>query len=765
MRNLAIISFSFAFGICFMAYLPFGTWPLWVSGILLCIAVFVTFPKKYTYFRRHKRMRLHLMLSLFSFAAALLYFSGYRMLIQQPVLAHCGGEDYFCGTVCEYPMESTYGAKVTIELDGYRHAKAIYYGDGNLLDLEPGQVISGKATWNDSSHIHDDDVMTFTSRGVYALLYSKGGLQIANGRSWHYLPQQAAHALKEKIAAIWHDDNSAMSFVTAELTGDKTKIAEEYSIAMSEVGLTHLFAVSGLHCAFLVSLISLLIPARFRRLGCGITIFVLLFYMVMVGLTPSVVRACIMQIFWLIAPLFRRESDGLTSLGAALLVILLCNPFAIASISLQLSFGATLGMILFAHRIYDILQGWYHGERRICKRTLAFVAANVGVTLSAMLITAPLTAYYFGTLALLSPIASLFAVPVAGWNFMISFLTVLLGFVNLPAAVFVSAISKYCCHFVLGMAHILMRIPYHAVYFTNHTLYYWLGGVYAALAVCLVTKCRFFWYLLSGVAAIIALIVLVHCNIAQYHADSFNMMSFDVGEGAGTAFYDDQGHAVLVDCGSSKSYVDAGKHVADQLLSMGISQLDGIILTHFHADHTSGLVEIMTRLSVNQIYLPDIEDEDGVKDKIFTYAENNGIDINIVCTKTVLNWDKSKITIYPPLGRGDMNEQGLSLLCSQGSFDCLVTGDMNERTEQYLLETYLLPDLEVLMVGHHGSKYSTGEQLLQATKPEIAVISTGDNSYGHPTQEVIDRLNKAGAAIYRTDEYGDLYITAHEGVQ
>lgn len=122
--------------------------------------------------------------------------------------------------------------------------------------------------------------------------------------------QRAVYALREKIAAIWPDGDTA-AFVTAELTGDRSGMAEENAAVMTQAGVAHLLAVSGLHCAFLVSLLGLLLPVRRRALGAGLSMAVLLFYMVMVGLTPSVVRACIMQIFLLAAPLLRRESDGL----------------------------------------------------------------------------------------------------------------------------------------------------------------------------------------------------------------------------------------------------------------------------------------------------------------------------------------------------------------------------------------------------------------------------------------------------------------------
>jgi competence protein ComEC len=120
------------------------------------------------------------------------------------------------------------------------------------------------------------------------------------------------------------------------------------------------------------------------------------------------------------------------------------------------------------------------------------------------------------------------------------------------------------------------------------------------------------------------------------------------------------------------------------------------------------------------------------------------------------------VTIYPPVGAGDMNEQGLTVLATAEDFDVLITGDMKDSTERKLVEQYPLPDVEVLLVGHHGSKYSSHEDFLAAVKPEIAIISVGDNSYGHPTAEAIGRLEAVGAVVRRTDEEGDITIYGGE---
>ena len=177
----------------------------------------------------------------------------------------------------------------------------------------------------------------------------------------------------------------------------------------------------------------------------------------------------------------------------------------------------------------------------------------------------------------------------------------------------------------------------------------------------------------------------------------------------------------------------------------------------------AGLYQLLARLEVQTLYLPDIEDEYGVRERLLRLAEKNGIEVVYVRRTVECPLGGAVLSLYPPVGEGDLNEQGLTALCSAGDFDVLITGDMAGSTERKLVGQYDLPDIEVLMVGHHGSRYSSSQELLQAVRPETAIISVGDNSYGHPTQEAMDRLSQAGTEIYRTDRQGNILVTVHGG--
>lgn len=757
MRVLATIGFSFSAGVFLAALLPWNGWQLYAAGGILLLALAWLFAaRKQKYFRRG-------LLILLPLAVSLAYFAGYDHLVRQPIEDRCGAASDFAATVCDWPQATERGARVTVKLEGYHRARAVLYGEAELLAARPGDTVTGTAQWQSAAHFDSDDVTHFNARGVYALLYGREDVRLSagDGDALRWLPQRAGKAFREKVAAIW-DDPRVSGFLTAELTGDKSAMDDGDYLAMQETGLAHLFAVSGLHCAFLVTLLALLISRR-QRLLCAVTIPLLLFYMVMVGMSPSVVRACIMQIFLLIAPLFRRGSDPLTSLAAALLVILLCNPFAAASVSLQLSFSATLGMVLLSPRLYKLLTGWYKGKCRPLRTALCFVAANLSATLSAVVFTAPLTAWYFRIFVLVAPLSSLLAVPAAGWSFMAAFVTVLLGFVWLPLASLLGWISWALVRYILWIANGMMSWRYHAVYFTNPYLIYWLLFLYAAFIGCAATPDGKRKYLLASALSVLTLTAAIWVNRQDYQYGVLTALTLDVGQGE-SVILTSGGETALVDCGSSNSYKDPGGLAADTLHSMGVRELSAVVVTHYHADHTNGLYEVLRRIPVQTIYLPDIEDEYGVRERLVSLAEEKGAQVTYVTKETADTLGDTVLTIYPPVqSGGDLNELGLTALASAGDFDLLITGDMSGSTEKKLVETYALPDIEVLVVSHHGSRYSSNIRFLKAVTPEAAVISVGDNNYGHPSEETLQRLLAIGADIWRTDQQGTIRITVNGG--
>ncbi len=187
--------------------------------------------------------------------------------------------------------------------------------------------------------------------------------------------------------------------------------------------------------------------------------------------------------------------------------------------------------------------------------------------------------------------------------------------------------------------------------------------------------------------------------------------------------------------------------------------MDALILTHLHADHANGAVRLIQSMKVKTLVMPkEPNDDDGLLVEILSAAEKHGTEIKYIGTDSMLTSDGINVSIFAPPDKGSENERGLSMKVSLGSYDMLVTGDMNRTAEKAIISGHQLDGTELLIAGHHGSAYSTSDELLTATGAKTAIISVGYNSYGHPSNAALHRLWEAGAQVWRTDLNGNVTV-------
>ena len=623
------------------------------------------------------------------------------------------------------------------------------------MELEPGQTVRDTVYLQSAARIRDDDVTTFTSKGIFLLAYQRGEPIYASGTadSIRWWPIRLGQAVREQISRMADGDSAAV--LIAILTGDKSGLSVQASNDLSEAGLYHILAVSGMHCGFLMAMVVLLLGRHRQRLLAGVMYGLLVFYALLTGGSPSVVRACIMMMFLLAAPLFRRSSDGPTALMAALLLILLANPFAAASISLQLSFGAMAGIIWLTPKLYRLLV-----DEKQCGRLRRFVASGFSATMGALVFTVPLSGYYFGTLVLISPLSNLLCLWAASIVFMLGLVAVVLSFLWMPLGIAAAVLPRVLISFILGAAHWLAKIPYHAVYFVNPYLKYWLAFAYLLFLAAYVLKPKQKrHYATAAILSALTLAVTVVLGAARYQG-ALDTVVLDVGQGQSVVLASGD-QAALVDCGSANSWYDAGLIAADTLMTMGHQKLDYLVLTHYDSDHTGGVESLLSRIGAETILLPPSETENPAYREIVELAHRHGAQVRTVREETELPLGRANLKLYPPVAESadSNNEAGLWILSAAGEQEALIPGDADSATERKFLNTYHVPDVEVLVAGHHGSKYSTSNDLLDAVKPETVCISVGSNSYGHPADETMRRLAECGCGIYRTDLQGTIHIT------
>ena len=226
----------------------------------------------------------------------------------------------------------------------------------------------------------------------------------------------------------------------------------------------------------------------------------------------------------------------------------------------------------------------------------------------------------------------------------------------------------------------------------------------------------------------------------------------DVGQGQSILIQQNNAW-YLVDCGGSHRGVTADT-VANYLFSQGVFHLDGVILTHYDADHAGSLLDLLTSVDVDKIYMPDVSDSNGIRESVEAVCPEK---VSLITESSKLELNGGNFTLYPAESAADDNESSVCVLFQAENCDILITGDRSSAGERALLKQATLPQLELLIAGHHGSHNATSADLLYATRPKTVAISVGENNrYGHPRQELLDRLSRFGCEVYRTDLQGTI---------
>lgn len=704
-----------------------------------------------------------LALATLGLAAGFLWTGCYGLLDRTPARELVGETaQNYTFEISDFPRETSRGASLSakLQMEGLPAAKVQLYTGSEALTFHPGDIVSGSVRLAASDFLRGESVDYYQAKGIYLLGYTRGALTLQERPSaipLCHFPQYAAHALKTSISRIFPDDVSG--FLSALITGDKNDLPSGAYTAFQRSGISHVVAVSGLHISFLAGLLIILLGTHSRR-SAVVGILLMFFFAAMAGNTPSALRAAFMSSLLLLAPLVSREPDKPTTLSAALLVILLPCPYAAASVSLQLSFGAVAGIYLITGKLssqwLSSIPKWDKPLGKLVRKTLSLLCCNLAVTLGALLFTTPLAALTFGSVSLVGPLTNLLTLWAVSLTFIGGLVSALLGIVSLPLGSLLARLIAWPARWILFVARVVAGFPFSAVSILSGYLTFWFLCAYIILLLWLAGRKKtrpvfpVFALCLTLCAALIT-------SAWPALTSDLTVIALDVGQGSSTLFYS-KGHAVLVDCGGSGGD-DPGDIAADCLQSLGISHLDALILTHYHTDHACGVPELLSRIRVSRLILPDVTPEDSLRLEILELADELNCKAELLAHDLRCGFGDAKLTLFEPLGDGGVNEEGLSLLCTSGSFDVLVTGDMNDTVERRLIKYKDLPDIELLVVGHHGSKNSTSEDLLLATTPETAIISSGYNSYGHPAPETLERLGAAGCDIYLTNDMGTVTFT------
>ncbi|HPE15911.1 MAG TPA: DNA internalization-related competence protein ComEC/Rec2 [Oscillospiraceae bacterium] len=753
MRKLLTFAAGFAAAALLSWYFVPETWLPYLAALGAALGFFGLL--------RRGDARLRAFLAAAGLAVGFFWCFGYDALVVRPAAAHAGYEGEVVLTARDYPAETENGRWLDALLRGEdgRACRVLVFLRGDGPEIRPGDTVTL------TLRLYRAEGAYYAARGVFLRGYADGGCEVEPRAALplRYLPAESAHLLKTGLEAVLGEDASALT--EALVLGDRGALTDETESAFARSGLAHVMSVSGLHVCFLIWMLAFAL-GRHKRRTALICIPLAILFAGMAGFPPSASRAVVMNLCFLVAPLVGREGDGPTELSAAALLILLVNPCAAAGVGFQLSFAATAGILLVSAPIYGHVRPHLPKPRGsglrpdLSRGAMNWLASTLALTLGAMLFATPLVALYFGYFSLVGILANLLLLWLFAATFALGLVTGAAAAVWLPLGRFLAAPTGVFAGALSWIVGKLGGLTFAALDLANAYYAAWLVLCYALLLVWIFWPRRAprrrmppVWPPLLCAACALALALALSWGAERYAALTVRVL--DVGQGQSVALTS-QGACAVVDCGGSAAE-NAGDTAADTLAGVGEGTVDLLLLTHFHSDHTNGVAELFARMDVVAVALPvGLENEAG---DVLALAREEGSAVYWIDEITVFPLGEASLTVCPPLGGGDENERGLSVLCTAGDYDALITGDMGGEVERLLLERMDLPDIELLVVGHHGSRTSTTAELLEALKPETAVISVGaDNSYGHPNGATLLRLAEAGCAVYRTDENGTVTI-------
>ncbi len=617
------------------------------------------------------------------------------------------------------------------------------------------------------------------ARGVHAVVSPAAVLHATPGAGGF---AASAHALRSRLAESLEASmpEPAASLAAAMLFGLRSGVPAGVADDFRGAGLAHLLAISGMHVGIVLGLALLASRALFgRRRGFYLVApFLLLWaYVLLAGAPPSAVRAGLMASAFLVALAAGRTPAAVNALGLAAFLMLLVEPRALWDRSFQLSFSAMAGALFAGLPARAWIAERAESLRERIPDPAVFVVrgalSGLAVSLGAFLGAAPLVAFNFGEVPLLGSVATLAALTATPLFLASAALTAALGLFFPALASILGWLPALLGVFLAELARATAAIPGASLSFEIGAAWAW--GAYALAGAAAAVLGRRAWTpaaaqaaravwrgpasrveSVAALAALLAIAAVPWVYAASATDGLLHVDVLDVGQGDAILLTTPSGAAALFDGGPSPS---AAIEQIDSLLPFGKLRIDVATLTHPHADHMNGLLELARRGRVEVVVAPPPAEGDSWDDELGALgvplvAAHRGMTISLGDGVIIEALNPPR----PPIpGESPVNNNGVAARVDYGEASVLLMADLFVDAEYSLLDGGAFLDADILKVGHHGSRTSTSQELLDAAGAEAAVISVGaENPFGHPSPEVVERLTAAlgPGRVFSTAERG-----------
>lgn len=582
---------------------------------------------------------------------------------------------------------------------------------------------------------------------------------------------------RQTIRSMLPDPEAAL--LTGILLGDDSGIPPVLAEQFRITGLTHIIAISGFNIAILTGILLVVSkPFLGQRRSAWFVILGITLYTILVGADAAVVRAAIMgALFVIAARLMGRPTFAPAGLFTAAIIMTVINPFILWDIGFQLSFAATLGLMLYVGPVSQWAEGRLQPRfgPEYARKATQLMAEVLFATLAATLVTLPIILYHFGQLSLISPLANLFVLPAQPGVMTWGGLATLTGMVVPAAGQLLAWVAWLFLAWSIGLVRFFASFPgatvplsispagFVAVYgllFGLTWLAYQKPEKRRELSGRLRQNLGWTGALIgAGMVAILATAWALNQPDGQLH-----VAFLDVGQGDATFIQTPSGRQILVDGGAYPTVLS--NHLGRQM-PFWDRDIDIVIATHPDADHVAGLPGVFDRYDVGQLITNGQQSDEATYRALISAAIEQTVPIHhALAGESITIDDGVRIQVLNPANpqspasdyQSD-NEQSLAFRLTYGNFSLLLTGDASELAERKMLASSRPLSAVVYKGGHHGAKSSSSAEFLEAIRPQYVVISAGEgNRYGHPHEEVLQRAAEVGAVVLRTDELGTIEL-------
>lgn len=536
------------------------------------------------------------------------------------------------------------------------------------------------------------------------------------------------------------------SLAAAMVLGNKESLDRDVKQLYQRNGIAHLIAISGLHIAMIGGTLYHFLRKLLGSypVSAGIGIFFIILYGVMTGLSGATLRAVIMLITSIGAEVSGRRYDSITAVSLALFFMLVINPYQITQVGFLLSFGAILGIVL----IYPVWKQLFPKMPQCLDGLM--------VSISVQLMILPVMLFYFYEVPVYGILLNVIVVPLMGILLALLLLCGIAGSLYLKAGVLLAKPAQMIFVHYEQLCNVSENFPMHTLC-TGRPSVLWLLCYYGILSLILAAGYQKKYKLMS-----MSSILYIGIFFLFFLPGNLKICMFDVGQGDGIYIRTPDGKHILMDGGSSSKQKVGTYVLKNGVKFYGGSNLDYVFISHIDSDHYSGILELFDEetIHIKHLVLPAVSNPDETYIQIEEKALEKGCDIHYMKRGDQLQVGKVTFYCLNPVKKAyeDKNQGSLVFLATYGDFDILLTGDMDETVESEIADK-ITARVEVLKVAHHGSASSSSETFLRKLQPVTACVSVGEkNRYGHPADEVMERLGQFCKKIYLTKDSGAITI-------